>query len=40
MAKERILVCTPTLHRFAGEHRVDDLARTIDAVRMQTYGEG
>jgi glycosyltransferase involved in cell wall biosynthesis len=37
MAEERILVCTPTLHRFAGEHRVDNLERTIEAVRKQTY---
>jgi glycosyltransferase involved in cell wall biosynthesis len=35
--QERILVCTPTLHRWAGEHRVDDLKRTIEAVRNQTY---
>ena len=38
MADERILVCTPTLHRWAGKHRVDDLERVVQAVRKQTYG--
>ncbi|HEY3296968.1 MAG TPA: glycosyltransferase family 2 protein [bacterium] len=38
MTQERILVCTPTLHRWAGDHRVDNLERTIQAVRSQTYG--
>ncbi len=32
-----ILICTPTLHRFRGTHRVDDLKRVIEAVRNQTY---
>jgi glycosyltransferase involved in cell wall biosynthesis len=39
MAQERILVCTPTLHRYAGTHRVDDLERVIGAVRKQTWRE-
>jgi hypothetical protein len=33
----KILVCTPTLHRFAGTHRVDNLERNIRAVQGQTY---
>lgn len=38
MGQERIVICTPTLHRSIGEHRVDHLERTIEAVRTQTYG--
>ncbi len=33
----KILVCTPTLHRWARTHRVDNLERNIQAVRGQTY---
>lgn len=37
--RQRILVCTPTVHRFAGRHRVDNLRRNIESVRAQTYTE-
>lgn len=36
-SRQRILVCTPTIHRFAGRRRLDNLRRNIESALAQTH---